>query len=196
MEADVSKPYCPPGAQAENARTYSAKPSEPAAQGKPGPSPPHSSPANSSHPPAPPHFEGFQRATQLLGEYKEYASYYMAAKMDGIKGSLRNVGIYAGLGIVGLIAFSSLITTAVALFLIGGAMGVAHIFDPPKYWLGALIVGLAVLILIGVGAGIGLSKANAGFRKATVDKYEQRKRWQRGQFGRDVEAAASAKEKE
>jgi len=95
-----------------------------------------------------------------------------------------------------LMAFSALITTAVALFLVGAAMGLAHIFDPPKYWLGALIVGLAVLVLIGVGAAVGLSKANAGFRKATVDKYEQRKRWQRGQFGRDVEQAAAAKEKE
>jgi len=130
---------------------------------------------------------------QLLSEYKEYASYYMATKMDGIKGSLRSVGIYAGLGIAGLLAFSALITTAVALFLVGAAMGLAHIFDPPKYWLGALIVGLAVLVLIGVGAAIGLSKANAAFRNATVDKYEQRKRWQRGQFGRDVEQAASAK---
>ena len=116
----------------------------------------------------------------------------MASKIDGIKASIRNVGIYAGLGIAGLMAFSALITTAVALFLVGAAMGLAHVFDPPKYWLGALIVGLAVLVLIGVGAGIGLSKANASFRKATVEKYEQRKRWQRGQFGRDVEAAAAA----
>jgi len=193
MEADVRKPYCPPGAQAERARTYSAQTADAdrgqskAPQENRGSAPPESSQA------PPPHFEGFQRAMQLLGEYKEYASYYMATKMDGIKSSLRNVGIYAGLGIVGLIALSALITTAVALFLIGAAMGVAHLFDPPKYWLGALIVGLAVLVLLGVGAGVGLSKANAGFRKATVDKYEQRKRWQRGQFGRDVEAAAGAK---
>lgn len=184
MEADVGKPYCPTGAESEKARPFSAEPTDsPKAAGGPGPSPP----------PPPPHFEGFQRATQLLGEYKEYASYYMATKIDGMKASVRNVGIYAGLGIVGLIAFSALITTSVALFLVGAAMGLAHIFDPPKYWLGALIVGLAVLVLIGVGAGIGLSKANAGFRKATVDKYEQRKRWQRGQFGRDVEQAAGAK---
>jgi hypothetical protein len=184
MEADVRKPYCPPGAEAERVRPIPAEPTQGGqAQGESGRAPP----------PNPPHFEGFQRATQLLGEYKEYASYYMATKLDGIKSSLRNVGIYAGLGIAGLMAFSALITTAVALFLIGAAMGLAHVFDPPKYWLGALIVGLAVLVLIGVGAGIGLSKANAGFRKATVDKYEQRKRWQRGQFGRDVEQAAGAK---
>ena len=184
MEADVRKPYCPPGAESEKTRNISAEPGDsPKASGGAGPSPP----------PPPPHFEGFQRATQLLGEYKEYASYYMATKIDGIKSSVRNVGIYAGLGIAGLMAFSALITTAVALFLIGAAMGLAHIFDPPKYWLGALIVGFAVLVLIGVGAGVGLAKANAGFRKATVDKYEQRKRWQRGQFGRDVEQAAGAK---
>ena len=184
MEADVRKPYCPPGGEAGKARTIPAEPSESAqAQGDKGG-------------PAPPHYEGFKRATQLIGEYKEYASYYLATKMDGIKSSARNIGIYAGLGIAGLMAFSALITTAVALFLIGAAMGLAHIFDPPKYWLGALIVGLAILVLIGIGAAVGLSKANAGFRKATVDKYEQRKRWQRGQFGRDVEQAAAAKEKE
>ena len=182
MEADVRKPYCPPGGEAGKARTVPAESSESAqTQGDKGG-------------PAPPHYDGFKRATQLLGEYKEYASYYMATKIDGIKSSARNIGIYAGLGIAGLMAFSALITTAVALFLIGAAMGLAHIFDPPKYWLGALIVGLAILVLVGVGAAVGLSKANAGFRKATVDKYEQRKRWQRGQFGRDVEQAAAAKE--
>jgi hypothetical protein len=185
MEADVGKPYCPPGAEPPRPRTIAAEPAESTqTQADKGPAPPH---------PGPPHFEGFQRASQLISEYKEYASYYLATKIDGIKASLRNVGIYAGLGIAGLMAFSALITTAVALFLVGAAMGLAHIFDPPKYWLGALIVGFVVLVLIGVGAGIGLSKANAGFRKATVDKYEQRKRWQRGQFGRDVEQAASAK---
>jgi hypothetical protein len=183
MEADVRKPYCPPGGEAGKVRNIPAEPAE-------------SAQAQADKGPAPPHFDGFRRATQLMGEYKEYASYYMATKIDGIKSSARNIGIYAGLGIAGLMAFSALITTAVALFLIGAAMGLAHIFDPPKYWLGALIVGLVVLVLIGVGAAVGLSKANAGFRKATVDKYEQRKRWQRGQFGRDVEEAAAAKEKE
>ena len=181
MEADVGKAYSPPGGESEKARTIPAEPSETGAH-------------HAGKGPRPPHYEGFGRATQLLGEYKEYASYYLGTKIDGIKASLRNVGIYAGLGIAGLMAFSALVTTAVALFLIGAAMGLAHIFDPPKYWLGALIVGLAVLLLIGIGAALGLSKANAAFRKATVEKYEQRKRWQRGQFGRDVEQAAAAKE--
>src|ERR1041384_8315335 len=110
MEADVRKPYCPPGGEAGKARTIPAEPAE-------------SAQAQAEKGPAPPHYDGFRRATQLIGEYKEYASYYMATKIDGIKSSVRNVGIYAGLGIVGLIAFSALITTSVALFLIGAAMG-------------------------------------------------------------------------
>src|SRR2546425_10996615 len=177
MDTDVRKPYCPPAGESPSSSAGSSSTSSSA--------PPH------PHSPDPPKFEGFQRFTSLIGEYKEYASYYLAAKLDGMKSSFRNIGIYAGLGIVGIMAFSALITTAVALFLVGAAMGLAHIFDPPKYWLGAMIVGLGVLVLIGIGAAVGLSKANAGFRKATVDKYEQRKRWQRGQFGRDVEQAAS-----
>src|SRR5438552_2484472 len=117
MEADVRKPYCPPEAGASGHDATSASSS-----GTSSP-PPH--PHNSD----PPKFEGFQRFSSLIGEYKEYASYYLAAKLDGMKSSFRNLGIYAGLGIVGLMAFSALITTAVALFLIGAAMGIAHIFD-------------------------------------------------------------------
>ncbi len=178
MDTDVRKPYCPPAGESAKEQSSSSSP------------PPHPSSSD------PPKFEGFQRFSSLISEYKEYASYYLATKLDGMKSSFRNIGIYAGLGIVGLMAFSALITTAVALFLIGAAMGIAHIFDPPKYWLGFLSVGLLILVLIGVGAAIGLSKVNAGFRKATVDKYEQRKRWQRGQFGRDVEQAAAAEKKD
>jgi len=190
MEADQRNPYCPPGES--SARTYSS------AQGSsPGPTKSYSSPDQPQHPDqtSPPKVDHFRRALDLLGEYKEYASYYMATKLDGMKGSMRNLGIYAGLGIAGLIAFSALITTAVALFLIGAAMGIAHLFDTPKYWLGALLVGFLVLALIGVGAVVGLKKVNAGFRKAAENKYEQRKRWQRGQFGRDVEQAAATTEK-
>src|SRR5438128_11987650 len=120
MEAEVGKPYCPRGAETEQARTYSTPPPETTTSAATshearGPAAPES--AQRQQPP--PHFEGFQRAMHLLGEYKEYASYYMSTKIDGIKSSVRNVGIYAGLGIVGLMAFSALISTAVALFLLG-----------------------------------------------------------------------------
>src|SRR2546430_3681822 len=134
MEADVRKPYCPPGGESDKSRAISAQPSETGQpQGEKGPAPP-------------PHFEGFHRATQLIGEYKEYASYYMATKIDGIKASVRNIGIYAGLGIAGLMAFSALITTAVALFLVGAGIGVGHIFVLPIYWLGARVLWVCEVV--------------------------------------------------
>src|SRR5881394_912522 len=157
MEADLRKPYCPPTGQAHASRPAPGKSVHDATGASSFSSAPHPS-GPDPHSSDPPKFEGFQRFSSLIGEYKEYASYYLATKLDGMKSSFRNIGIYAGLGIVGLMAFSALITTAVALFLIGAAMGIAHIFDPPKYWLGFLLVGLVILVLIGVGAAVGLSK--------------------------------------
>src|SRR5688572_21462422 len=48
--------------------------------------------------------EHFKEAMNRVAELKEFASYYVGAKLDGIKVTLRNVGVYAALGIVGLIA--------------------------------------------------------------------------------------------
>jgi hypothetical protein len=135
-----------------------------------------------------------RRALALVGEYKEYLSYYLGTRFDGIKVSLRNVGIYAVLGIVGLIALSAAVTTAVALLLVGSAWALGVLFRGdygPRIWLGALIVGLVVLGALAGGAVFGMKMLTKTFRKAMVNKYEQRKRWQRGQFGRNVDDAAA-----
>src|SRR5690242_18287519 len=55
--------------------------------------------------------ESLKEAANRIAELKEFASYYVGAKLDGIKVSVRNIGIYAALGIVGLIAASAVITT-------------------------------------------------------------------------------------
>src|SRR5829696_1380155 len=41
--------------------------------------------------------DALKDAAARLGEVKEYAGYFLAAKMDGWKASFRNLGIYAGL---------------------------------------------------------------------------------------------------
>jgi len=135
------------------------------------------------------------RMMALVGEYKEYASYYLGTKLDGIKVSLRNVGVYAALGVVGLIALSAVVTTAVVLLLVGSAWGLGVLFRGdygPRIWLGALLVGLVVLGAIVAGVIFGMKMLTNTFRKSMVNKYEQRKRWQRGQFGRNVDDAAAA----
>jgi len=144
---------------------------------------------------APKPSELLSRLSELIGELKEYVAYYVAAKLDTYKTSARNVGVYAGLGIVGLFAAAAFVMTAVVLLLLGlaGALGVLFSSDyGPRYWLGGLIVGGAVFIILGIGIVVGMKWLTGNFRKTTVNKYEQRKRWERGTFGRSVDDAAAA----
>src|SRR5688572_27592001 len=59
--------------------------------------------------------EAVKGALGALGEAKEYLGYFVTAKLDGIKLSLRNVGIYAALGLVGLAAGIALLATTIVL---------------------------------------------------------------------------------
>lgn len=138
--------------------------------------------AGNGHGPA----EAFSGMGEKLGELKEFASYYLAAKLDAWKMSFRNLGVYAALGIVGLIAGSAIITTAAVLLLVGIALGIGKIFEPDQPWVGALIVG--VVVLGGLAAGIisGMKWLTNTSRKRTVEKYENRQRDQRIYFGEDV----------
>jgi hypothetical protein len=129
--------------------------------------------------------ESLKEAANRIAELKEFASYYVGAKLDGIKVSVRNIGIYAALGIVGLIAASAVITTAVVLLLGGLAWGIGDLLWD-KYWLGALIVGLLVLGGLAGGIIFGMKKLTNTFRKQLVQKYENRQRDQRINFGEDV----------
>src|SRR5688572_12423047 len=134
--------------------------------------------------------ESVQRMTRLIAETKEYAAYYLGARIDSIKASVRNLGVYAGLGIVGLIAASAFITTTVVLFLVGIALGVNRLFH--SWWIGPFVVGLVFLTALVLGVVFGLKALMNSFRKVTVNKYEQRQNWERGQFGRTVAEQAAA----
>src|SRR5439155_14746715 len=129
--------------------------------------------------------EAFKEVGARLGELKEFASYYVAAKLDAWKVSVRNLGMYAALGIVGLIAVSAIVTTAAALLLIGIAWGLGTLLWH-QYWLGAAIVGLLVLGGIGGGILFFMKRLTSTGRKQLVQKYENRQRDQRINFGEDV----------
>jgi hypothetical protein len=178
----TSNRVCPPDADpvyGGGARAYAASPSS---------APPADGGGNGHARPDPQ--ESVHRLTSLLAEYKEYVAYYLGARIDSVKGSVRNLGIYAGLGIVGLIAFSAFVTTTVVLFLVGIALGVNRLTD--SLWIGPFVVGAVFLALIGGGIVFGSKKLMNSFRTATVNKYEQRQNWERGQFGRTVAEQAAA----
>src|SRR5687768_9217043 len=85
--------------------------------------------------------EAFKDVGTRFAELKEYASYYVAAKADGIKTSFRNLGLYAVLGIVGLMAGGAVVVTAAVLLLTGIAGAISAIFrsdltPPDRTWIG------------------------------------------------------------
>jgi len=131
----------------------------------------------------------FKAAMQRFGELKEYVSYFVATKIDGIKVSARNAAIYAALGIIGAIAGGALVVVAVALLVIGAAHGIGAALGD-RYWLGDLIIGLFILVLLGVGAMVGLKMLTKSFHKSTVNKYETRQHQQQLSFGHDVRERA------
>ncbi len=146
--------------------------------------------AHPSRHPAP--GEAMHRLGQHFGELKEYVSYFLSTKADSTKASLRNVGLYAALGVVGLVAAAAMIVVSVVLLLWGAAGGIGSALGG-KMWLGALIIGAFVLGCIGTAAWLFVARMIRSNRAKTVKKYEQRQSWQRGQFGRDVEEAAAAR---
>ena len=128
----------------------------------------------------------FKEVCNRIAELKEFASYYVGAKVDGVKVTFRNLGIYAALGIVGLIAASAIITTAVVLLLTGLAFAIGAMFEKDRPWVGAIVVGLVVLGGLAGGIIFGMKKLTNTFRKQLVQKYENRQRDQRISFGEDV----------
>jgi len=133
--------------------------------------------------------EALRDAFGKLGEVQAYAGHFVAAKIDAIKLAIRNAGIMAALGIVGLIAVAAVVSTAIVLLLVGiaGAWG-ALLGD--RVWLGDLITAVLVLAVLGIGVMVGLKMLNRSFRAKTVEKYEQRKRQERARYGHDADQYA------
>jgi hypothetical protein len=94
--------------------------------------------------------------------------------------------VYAALGIVGLIAGSAIISTAAVLLLVGLALAIGKPFDPDQPWVGAIVVGLLVLGGLAGGILFFMKKVTNTSRARLVEKYHNRQRDQRIQFGEDV----------
>ena len=121
-----------------------------------------------------------------LEELREYAAYYLAAKADSIKVSIRQALTWAALGIGGLIVLGALIWTATAALMVGASLGVAYLFDPDLAWLGPLITGFGVLVILAVTTVIGLRVLTGTTNKRIREKYARRRQEQLARFGHDV----------
>lgn len=132
----------------------------------------------------------FGKAAQHLREIQEYTRYYLSAKGDAVKSSAKRIGLYAGLGVLGLVAGVAVIVTAAVLLLLGLAGALSRIFDLGP-WFGQMVVGFLVLAGIGLGAYLMLKRIFKLSKRKTVERYEERQRQQRQRFGHTVEDRAT-----
>jgi len=136
-----------------------------------------------------PAVEAFHRIKEDAAELKEYAGYYLSAKIDGFRRTIRNLGLYAALGVLGLIAGGAIIATAAGLIIVGFATGLGRLFGG-RMWLGDIVAGIVVLAIIAGMAWYMMNKLTGAWKSQTVKKYEERKQSQRERFGHDVDLQA------
>jgi hypothetical protein len=134
--------------------------------------------------------DAFRDATARFGELKEYISYYIAAKRDQIKASIRSAALYGVLGIVAALILMCTVIMGVVLLTIGIAYGLTALFGD-RAWLGFIVAGVIFLVVTGVPAYLGVQILKSSARKRTVQKYEQWQHHQRQHFGTDVEQKAA-----
>ena len=128
--------------------------------------------------------DALRRLSARLVELGEYARYFLSARADAIKVAARNIGVYAALGVLGLMAGVTFVVSAVVLICFGIAALLVWAFH--SLWLGTLVAGLIFLIVLGAGAWLGISMFKHSARERTVRKYGARKQQQRDRFGTDV----------
>ncbi len=131
----------------------------------------------------------FRSAFRQLGEVRDYISYYLSARVDKAKVSVRRLVIYAVLGMVGAIAGAALVASAVVLLCWGIAGAFGAIFQ--TWWLGYIIMGGLLMILLGLGVWLGLRRMSGQSLKRTAKKYDQRRQDQQTRHGHNVHERAT-----
>src|SRR5438876_12442548 len=91
--------------------------------------------------------EAFKAAASRFPEVAAYLGHYFSARADLAKLKLRQIIIYAALGVVGLIALTALIATVVVMLCSGLAGWIAAGLND-RGWAGNLIVGGGLIIVL------------------------------------------------
>ena len=129
--------------------------------------------------------EALRRLVQQIEALRAYATHFVSAKVDGFIITARQLLVWAGLGIVGLIALAGVVITAIALCLDGAAAGFGLLFGG-RLWLGQLVVGGGLLVLLTLSILIGIRTWQHRTRQQKVQQYDERQLQQRAVFGRSV----------
>lgn len=120
-----------------------------------------------------------------LHELEEYASYYVAAKTDSARLSLRNAVLRMSFAVLGFVVIAGLIITGAWFVLEGTAEGVSALFGG-RLWVGNIVTGALLLVGMGLALYCAVAIRRTASRKRVVRKYEQRQARQRARFGRSA----------
>jgi hypothetical protein len=126
-----------------------------------------------------------QHIPDLIDELREQIAFYASARKD-----LTSAKVRSGLGkgvlgaLAGMVAFSAIVVS-VGLLFTGLAQGLGGLFGG-RFWLGYVVLGAAVLILIGVAAWIAMHHWRKSSREDTIRRYEDKKQVQQLRHHRDV----------
>lgn len=135
--------------------------------------------------------DALKRLFKQFHELHEYLSYYVTAKTDGVKLSLRNASLWMVLALLGSIAVAGLVVTANWFVLSGAAEGLG-VLCGGRLWAGKIIAGLMALTVLGLFLYCTAARGRAASRERTVQKYEKRQAEQHAEFGRNVDDRAAA----
>lgn len=117
--------------------------------------------------------EALRRLVQQIEALRAYGTHFVSAKVDGFIMTARRLLVWAGLGIVGLIALAGVVITAIVLFLDGAAAGLGLLFGG-RLWLGQLVVGGGLLVLLTLSMLIGMRTWQRRTRQQKVQQYDER----------------------
>jgi membrane protein implicated in regulation of membrane protease activity len=129
--------------------------------------------------------EALDRLLAQAAELYAYTMHFVTAKTDGIKLSVRQVVVWTVLGILMLVAAISVIVTAIVLLLTGLAGALAIAFGS-GLWLGKVVIGVLLLVIIALGTLIGVRMQQRQSRHKKVQQYAERQFQQQTTFGRNV----------
>jgi uncharacterized membrane protein len=137
--------------------------------------------------------EALRSIWDRLAELRIYARYYLTAKLDRLKLTIRQIVLLAIVGVIAVIAAAGAVVTAIVLLLRGMAGGLATLCGHVP-WLGDLLCGLLVLGIIVIALWYFLRSFAKASRRATVEKYEREQTRQRADIGHDVAQRAGETE--
>jgi membrane protein implicated in regulation of membrane protease activity len=129
--------------------------------------------------------EALHRLQQQIEELRAYFTHFVSAKVDSFVLSGRQLAIWSALGVLGLTALLGLIITAIVLLLDGIATGLGLLFGG-RLWLGQIVVGGGLLILLTLTILIGVRTWQHRSRQQKVQQYDERQLQQRAAFGHSV----------